>query len=117
MSYGKITVGAGTSERRDIEITDFIQVSLKDNRLISVSQLEDGSIVAPVENPPSSGRSPQSNIWLSKESFVGLLAVAGMYFEVKGDNLFEMMSDVVRGDEVHFSYSDNLNPEMFKTNQ
>mgnify|MGYP007100109641 CR=1 FL=1 len=108
MSRGKITVGYGTAEQRELEIIDFVQAEYKDHRLISVSQIEDGSLVAVVENPKSTGRNTQATIWLSKESFVGMLATAFLYFSAKGEDLGQLMKDVVERDNIDYSYSDNL---------
>ena len=51
VSIGKVTVGFGTAEQREMGIVDFVQANFKDHRLISISQIEDGSIVTVVENP------------------------------------------------------------------
>jgi len=50
--YGKITIGYGTSEQKELQIIDFVQAHFKDNRVITISQIEDGSFVSAVENPP-----------------------------------------------------------------
>jgi hypothetical protein len=39
-SKGKVTVGFRTSQQKEIEIVDFLQAKFKDNRLITVSSLE-----------------------------------------------------------------------------
>lgn len=91
--YGNITVGHGTSFQKEIGITEYIQAHYKDNRLISISGLEDGSILAAVENPMSTGRNTQSTIWLSKESFIGMLGTAMLYFSAKGEDMAELMKD------------------------
>lgn len=108
MSRGKITVGYGTAEQRELEIVDFVQAEFKDHRLISISQIEDGSLVAVVENPASSGRNTQATIWLSKESFVGMLSTAFLYFSAKGEDLGELMKSVVESEDISYTYSDNL---------
>lgn len=108
MSRGKITVGVGTPERRELEIVDFVQAEYKDHRLISISQIEDGSLVAVVENPASTGRNTQATIWLSKESFVGMLSTAFLYFSAKGEDLGELMKSVVEREDINYTFSDNL---------
>ena len=108
MSRGKITVGYGTAEQRELEIVDFVQAEFKDHRLISISQIEDGSLVAVVENPVSSGRNTQATIWLSKESFVGMLSAAFLYFSAKGEDLGELMKSVIESEYINYTYSDNL---------
>lgn len=110
MSRGKITVGYGSSEQRELEIEDFVQAEYKDHRLISISQIEDGSIVAAVENPASSGRNTQATIWLSKESFIGLLATGVLYFSAKGEDLEQLMNEAFEKEDITYAYSDNLKP-------
>jgi hypothetical protein len=108
MSKGKITVGIGSAQR-EIEIIDFVQCKFKDNRLISVAGLEDGSMFLSVENVPSSGRAAQSNIWLSKESFLGVLSTSILYFGCKGEDLEKLLLDSANNEDViDFVYSDNL---------
>ncbi len=107
--YGKITVGVGTNEQRELQIVDFVQAHFKDNRIISVSQIEDGTLVGVVENPPSTGRNTQASIWLSKESFIGLLSTAMLYFNVKGEDIQKLLEESIQGNEVDYSFSDNLN--------
>lgn len=107
--YGKITVGVGTNGQRELQVVDFVQAHFKDNRIISVSQIEDGTFVGVVENPPSTGRNPQASIWLSKESFIGLLSTAMLYFNVKGEDMQKLLEESIQGNEVDYSFSDNLN--------
>lgn len=108
MSRGKITVGYGTPEQRELEILDFVQAQFKDNRLVCISKIEDGSMVAVVENPVSSGRNPQASIWLSRESFIGMLSTAFLYFSAKGEDLGELMKNSVEKHDIQYTYSDNL---------
>lgn len=88
--YGYITVGS-KDEPKQINIIEFIQATFNDNRLITVAELEDGSYCLTVENPESSGRHSQNKMWLSKESFVGLLTTSMMFFEAKGENMQELI--------------------------
>jgi hypothetical protein len=115
MSYGEITVGYGTPEQRELKIVDFVQAKFKDHRLISISQIEDGSLTTVVENPALSGRNSQASIWLSKESFVGMLSTAFLYFSAKGEDLGELMKQVIEKDDITYSYSDNLRLITMKT--
>jgi len=105
---GKITVGSG-SEQREIEISDFVQSTFKNNRIVSVCGLEDGSMVLGVENPPSSGRATQVAIWLSKESVLGLISTCFIYFSQKGEDVEELFTNSIQNDDlIDFVYSDNL---------
>lgn len=112
MSKGKITVGIG-SDKRELEIADFVQAYFQGNRVVSVCTLEDGSILLSVENPPSTGRAAQANIWLSKESVMGLMTTLILYFGCKGEDFEDLFRSVVNSnDMVDFSYSDNLTPKF-----
>jgi hypothetical protein len=108
MSRGKVTVGYGTVEQREMEITNFVQAGFKDHRVISISEIEDGSIVAVVENPKSTSRNTQATIWLSKESFIGMIATAFIYFSAKGEDLGNLMQSAVEKNEIDYTFSDNL---------
>lgn len=109
--YGTVTVGAGTTGQREIGIIDFIQTSFKDNRLITISTLADeqGYLLS-IENPHSSGRNPAQNIWLSKESFVGLLSSSFIFWNCKNENLEELMKETVDKNMFDYKASDNLKP-------
>lgn len=108
MSRGKITVGLG-ADQREVEITDFVQSTFKNNRIVSVAGLEDGGMVLSVENPPSTGRATQANIWLSEESVLGLISTCFLYFSSKGKNVEDLfLNSVNNSDMVDFVYSDNL---------
>ena len=106
--YGKITVGFGTLEQKELEIVDFVKAEFKNNRIVSVSQIEDNSFLLAVENIQSTGRNPQSTMWLSEESLIGLLSTAMLYFEIKGQDLKELLARSVSGNNVNYTISDNL---------
>lgn len=106
--YGKITVGYGTSDQKELQVVDFLQAKFKDNRVISISQIEDGTFIGAVENPPSTGRNTQSTIWLSKESLIGLLSTAMLYFNIKGEDLQSLLEQSTQGKDIDYSISDNL---------
>lgn len=106
--YGKINVGVGTSEQHELKIIDFIRADYKDNRVVSFCAVEDGSFVCAVENPPSTGRNIQSTIWLSKESMIGLLSTAMLYFSIKGEKMDDLLKETLRGEKIEYVLSDNL---------
>lgn len=111
-TYGSITVGVGSSEQRELNILDFIQCRFKDSRTVSVCQLEDASYLISVENLPSSGRNPQSNLWLSKESFMAVFGTTMLYWNSKKENIDQALKDVVLNNEITYSYSPNLSNEL-----
>lgn len=107
--YGFATVGHMTSEERKIEIKSFVQAQYKDNRMIMVSELEDESYILVVENFKSSGRNLEQKIWLSRESFVGLLNTAIIHLIMKGESLDDMVKEATEGKDIFYRRSDNLN--------
>jgi hypothetical protein len=108
-SRGKITVGE-EGQKKQLEIIDFVQAQFKDNRLIAIAGIEDGTLVLSIENPLSTGRSGQTNIWLSKESALGLMSTCFLYFGCKGENIEKLFMDsVANNDLIDFTCSDNLN--------
>lgn len=108
-SYGKATVGYGTGDQREVDIKDFVQATFKNNRVISVMSLEDGTYVISVENTPSSGRICQQ-MRLSRESFIGLIATSLMYLNCKRENTNDVLRESIGKEEIEYSFSDNLKP-------
>jgi hypothetical protein len=108
--YGEVTIGYGTDKEKKIPIKDFLQSQFKDNRTISVSQLEDESYIVAVENLVSSGREPQSTIRLSEESLVGMVSTLFIYFGSKGMNFEDLLKKSLENnkDKIDYRFSDNL---------
>lgn len=107
--YGKAVVAYGSSEQRELEIIDFVKARFKDNRVITIGHVEGGYICG-VENPPSTGRSAQSTIWLTKESLLGLFSVCTLYFTITGEDMDKIIKESMDGDTIEYSLSDNLKP-------
>lgn len=110
-NYGKAVLGAESSERREVDIMDFVQSTYKDNRVVTISSLdkEEGYILS-VENVESSGRNPQSQMFLSKESFIALMTTSVLYWGCKGVDLADLLKDSAGGGDIKYNFSDNLNP-------
>ena len=104
--YGFATVGVGGSEERKIKIVEFFQSTFKDNRVISVAELEDeqGYLLS-VENPPSTGRSSVQKMWLSKESFIGFITASSMFWELKQVDMKKLVAESIVHNELQFSSS------------
>lgn len=111
-SRGKVTVGYGTNLQNEIEIIDFVRCDFKDYRLISVATLENeqGYIIS-VENPTTTDRCPIQTMWLSRESFAGLIGAAFMFWSAKGEDMLTLMKDCTIKNKIKYSCSDNLNPK------
>ena len=116
-SKGKITIGVGSSMQRDLEVTDFIQTVFPDNRIISVADIEDGTIMCSVENPESTGRAPKQSMWLSKESFAGLISLGILYYSRKGIDLKEEIEDMLKAKEFQFRATDGFHKKNNSTNE
>ena len=110
-SNGKITVAFGTAQQHQLEIEEYVKAQFKDKRLFSVCKIEDGSFVVSVENPPETGRSTQQ-MWLSKESLVGIASAIMLYFTVKGEDIHELIKNSADGQEVPYTFSDNIINQM-----
>lgn len=110
-SKGKITVGFGTPEQREIEIANWVQASFKDNRLATVAEAENNEgFLLSVENPPSSGRYIQNKMWLSKESFVSLVTASMLYFQCKGEDFGALLQESLDSKDIHYRFSNGLMP-------
>lgn len=110
MNKGKAIIGYGTSQEHQLEIVDFVQANFADNRLVSVTELEDGTFTMTIENPPSSGRAIHQSIRLGKESFAAILFTAHLYLAGKGMRIEQILESVVVKEEIQYSYSSGINP-------
>lgn len=50
----------------------------------------------------------QSSIWLSRESFIGLLSTAMLYFNVKGEDMQKLLEESIENNEIDYTFSNNL---------
>ncbi len=107
-SKGHITVGFGTFEQTEMGISDFIRANFKDNRLITMGEIEDGTYFISIENPTSTGRVPATTIRVSKETFIAMISASFIYWSSKKENLGDMLKDCVDSDHIHYTFSDNL---------
>jgi hypothetical protein len=108
-SRGTVVVDS-KGKREELEVVDFLKASYRDNRLITVAGVEDGSFVLLVENPPSSGRSNDNKMWLSEESLLGVAQTILLYLGAKGEDLHALALKSVGNADIRYSYSDNLHP-------
>lgn len=91
---GYLTVGFGGPEERKIRIVDYFRATFKDHRLITMSELEAGSFYLSVENPTSTGRAILNQMWLSKDSFTGLVTLAMLAMRDKEMHLAELLKQM-----------------------
>ena len=104
-SIGKVTVGYGTKEQKEIEVACFVRASFKDHRLATISELEDGSIVGAIENPESSGRNTQAKIWLTEESFLSLVATYYVYCMKRGKDLEKLLTEIALKNDIEYEFA------------
>lgn len=108
-TYGKAVIAAETSERREVDVIDFVQASYTGNRVITVSSLDnDEGYILSVENVASSGRNPNSQMFLSKESFIGLMSTSILYWGCKGIDMADLIKEATQGKSINYNFSDNL---------
>lgn len=113
---GKVTVGYGTPAQHDLKIKDYINGIFIDDRLVSVLELEDDTIVLSVENKESSGRNPRNHMRLSKESFYALVSNCQAFLEAKMDEFKGYNEKVSVSGEVRCMASDKIS-EYLKGNK
>lgn len=108
--YGNITVGYGKVDQHELKIIDYVRSLYINERFASCVKLEDGSYCISIENITSTGRNPQNAMWLSEESFVGLLANCLLYLQIKNLDVTELLKKAVKNGSIEYSVSDNLTP-------
>lgn len=112
---GKITVGAGTDNKRSIEVINRLTCLLADNRKISVSKLEEGEgYLLTVGNPKDSGRGT-AYMLLTETSFKGLAVSIMLYFLSEGIEINNEIGNIVGSDE--FNYLAQNLKDPFKNEQ
>lgn len=104
MKNGYIEI-QNASEKKQLDIVDFIQSSFVGGRTITVAKLEDGTFGLTVENTPSSGRALQSAMRLTEESLLGLFASCLLYFQHNNIDLSQKLQDLINNDAINYSYS------------
>lgn len=107
-SYGKITVGTGTTIQKDLQVLDMVQAQFTDNRLITCAGIEGNTFLLAVENPESTGRATSMKMWVSRESFFALITTALMYLNAKRLDAKDELQKCVRSGDINYCFSDNL---------
>jgi hypothetical protein len=113
-NYGHITVAALSKEPREIPILSFIQSHFKDNRVISIMEVENNSYVISVENPESTGRNSKETLWLSEESLTGFILSVFFLYAAKGKDFDKTLKEAIEKTGISYSYSDNLKNPFIK---
>lgn len=109
--YGKALVAAGSDSPKELKIVEFLQATFINNRVATLSELEDGNFGLAIESPPSSGRSCQ-NMLLSKQSLMAIISVSTLFLKLKGLNFdLELEKSLGGKDTIDYSCSENLIPK------
>jgi len=123
-----VTVGYGTDQQRELELGEAILCHLKypNKKIIGVHGVkEDGSFILQIdtETEDSDGNKfmQQQGMWLSREAFVGLLAICDMFLNLSDipkwgadqnlsnrDYLIKLLAD---DPNTEFQITDGINPE------
>lgn len=104
--YGTIKVDLGTNNERELKISDYLQVQYIDNR-VTIGEIEDGTITAAIEIGINNEQK-LSSLRLTREEFIEFISTAMVYFDMKGEDIFDEVAEKYRGIDSKYSYSDNL---------
>lgn len=96
---------------RQIEVTDMLRSVFKDHRMCSVAKTEEGSFMLMVENPPSTGRHPKTQMHLTEDSMLALIQTIFLYYMHHDISINEKMKAIVDSDIIHFEYVDEETKE------
>jgi len=103
-NFGTLTAGHGTSQQRELAITAVVRADYADHRLITIMGIEDGSIVVTVESPATTGRNPHQQMWLSRESLIGILCTTHMFLSSTGSDLMQLVKDAAGDETIRYSF-------------
>lgn len=107
-TYGKVIAGAGTDEEKTMDITGYVMMEYKDKRVVKTLSISDGTYYVSVENPIESGRLPITEMRLSKESFIGILATSLSLLAGEGVDMDEELRKAIKSTETGVQCSRNL---------
>lgn len=105
-NIGEITLGFDNESARKVVITDMVRCEFEDHRLVTVAHTDEDAYLLSVENPQSSGRATQSNMYLTEGSAVALLYTYILYLEHNGIDANELFKKYRLDDqEVKYEFS------------
>jgi len=106
-TYGEVKCLENGVETK-MNIASYVQAQFTDNRIMTVSKLEDETYILSVENPESTGRATSVNMRLSESSLMGLLTTIHMHISCSGKDSKTMLQEATKGKEINYSFSGNL---------
>ena len=112
-NYEKIKT-VSIDEIKELPIMAYISFEYKNGRTAHIIELENDDIIVSIENTEASGRNPQQNMRLSRDSFVAVLSQMLLYAEKSN---MDLISDLARisGETLNFVCSDNLDDKPIIT--
>lgn len=99
MNTGTITIGYGSEHERKVKITNMVRCEFSDHRLVTVAKTEEDCYLLSIENPKSSGREPQTSMYLTEGSAVALLSTYMLYLEHNEIDANELFKKYILNDE------------------
>lgn len=109
-TVGTLTLGTGTDRERTIQITDMLSCEFQGNRKATVAKDEEGNYLLSINNPASSGRQPETVMYLTEGSFMAILLTSHLFLSKKGIDLNEKMKEYSL-DEDHTDFEYQFNEE------
>lgn len=97
----KQTFGKAVGPDGEKEITSVLQIGFADYRSVDVIGVEDGNIHIFLKNDPKTGRNPEQQLALTRESFVAVNAAMVLYAMQNGIDLESEFKNI-SGDEMKF---------------
>ena len=105
-NIGEITFGFDNESARKVAITDMVRCEFSDHRLVTVAHTEEDAYLLSVENPQSSGRATQTNMYLTEGSAAALFYTYILYMEHNGMDVNELFKKYILDDkEIKYKFS------------
>lgn len=104
-NLGIVTIGYGSEYERQVKITNMVRCEFSGHRLVTVAKTEEDCYLLSVENPTSSGREPQTSMYLTEGSAVALLSTYMLYLEHNGIEQNELFKKyILNGEEIKYEF-------------
>lgn len=105
-NIGEITLGYGSDSARKVVITDMVRCEFADHRLVTVAHTDEDAYLLSVENPQSTGRASQTNMYLTEGSAAALFYTCILYLEHNGIDVNELFKKYILDDqEIKYEFS------------
>ena len=105
-NIGEITLGYGSDSARKVVITDMVRCEFADHRLVTGAHTDEDAYLLSVENPQSTGRASQTNMYLTEGSAAALFYTYILYLEHNGIDVNELFKKYILDDqEIKYEFS------------